>query len=72
MQDFESFETFEEILEYVNRAHAAFASSIDFAMMSEGTYEYVTMLWNSMIAVNRITRIKINNHRLRMMKGDSN
>ena len=70
MQDFESFETFEEVLEYVNRSHTAFTSSVDFATMSEGTYEYVMTLWNSMIAVSRITRIKINNHRLRSMKGE--
>lgn len=70
MKDFEEFETLEEVLEHVNQAHAAFRSSVDFATMSEGTYEYVTMLWNSMIAVSRLTKIGIRKH-LHSMKGDN-
>jgi 2-hydroxy-3-keto-5-methylthiopentenyl-1-phosphate phosphatase len=69
MQDFKTFETFDEILTHVNHASDAFRSSVDFSTMSEGTYEYIMTLMNGLAAINRIARIEIKKQHLQT-KGD--
>jgi len=59
VQDFESFETVEEIGKCIDNASTAFRSSPDFAKASEGTMDYIMTLMGGLAAMSRISRIEI-------------
>jgi hypothetical protein len=68
-QNFESFESFEEVLEYINRANDEFQASPDFALASDRTMSHILTLMSGLGAISRIARIEIKKQHLRLKGG---